>query len=153
MISASLLKAGSIVSNLAMASEITNGTQNGTSWGITSFAARVNYTFRDKYILTVSARRDGSSRFGENKRYGLFPAISAAWRIIDEPFMVNNTLFSDLKLRASYGSTGNQEGINNFASRVESIAGISSDKIICRRLLAHPTLKINTAINKIADRK
>lgn len=73
-----------------------------------SFFGRVNYQFHDKYLLTATVRADGSSKFGENNKYGIFPSVSAGWRIIEEGFMKGG-IFSDLKLRAGWGQTGNQE--------------------------------------------
>jgi len=73
-----------------------------------SFFGRVNYTYNDRYLLTASLRRDGSSRFGPGNQWGVFPAFAAAWRIIDEPFMQKFHQLSDLKLRASWGVNGNQ---------------------------------------------
>ncbi|MGS2761560.1 SusC/RagA family TonB-linked outer membrane protein [Sinomicrobium sp. M5D2P9] len=73
-----------------------------------SFFGRVNYGFADKYLLTVTMRADGSSKFGENNKYGYFPSVAAGWNISQENFMIN-TPFSNLKLRASWGRTGNQE--------------------------------------------
>lgn len=73
-----------------------------------SFFGRVNVALQDKYLLTATVRADGSSKFGENNKYGIFPSFSAAWRISDEPFMQNSP-FDELKLRAGWGQTGNQE--------------------------------------------
>jgi iron complex outermembrane receptor protein len=73
-----------------------------------SFFGRLNYNLDDKYLLGVSVRRDGSSRFGPGNEWGMFPAASVAWRISEESFFQDNTPFSDLKLRASWGKTGNQ---------------------------------------------
>jgi TonB-dependent starch-binding outer membrane protein SusC len=73
-----------------------------------SFFGRVNYQFRDKYLLTATVRADGSSKFGENNKYGVFPSVSAGWRIAEESFMKGG-IFSELKLRAGWGQTGNQE--------------------------------------------
>lgn len=70
---------------------------------------RVGYTLDEKYIFQAVLRRDGSSRFGSNNRYGYFPSVSAAWRIIEEPFVKKATWLTDLKLRASYGETGNSQ--------------------------------------------
>ena len=81
-----------------------------------SFFGRINYLFKDRYILTATLRRDGSSKFGENHKWGTFPSISAAWRIIDEPFIKGTNLFTDLKLRVGYGVSGNQEGIDPYQS-------------------------------------
>lgn len=73
-----------------------------------SFFGRVNWTFREKYLLTASLRRDGSSRFGDGNEWGLFPALAAAWRVVDESFMDDVNWLSDLKLRLSWGVNGNQ---------------------------------------------
>jgi len=81
-----------------------------------SFFGRINYNFNDKYILTAILREDGSSKFGKNNKWGTFPSVSAAWRISSEPFMQNMAFISDLKLRASYGVTGNQDGIEPYKS-------------------------------------
>ncbi|MFB6278934.1 MAG: SusC/RagA family TonB-linked outer membrane protein [Salinibacter sp.] len=78
-----------------------------------SFFGRVNYTFKDRYIAKVSIRRDGSSRFGPEQRWGIFPSASVGWRINREPFLKDVDFLSNLKLRASWGQTGNQE-IGNF---------------------------------------
>ena len=79
-----------------------------------AFFGRANYTFRNRYVAEVSFRADGSNRFGANKRFGYFPAVSGAWIISDEAFLQDQTLLSLLKLRASYGITGNSELGGNF---------------------------------------
>ncbi|MGV3503372.1 MAG: SusC/RagA family TonB-linked outer membrane protein [Adhaeribacter sp.] len=81
------------------------------------FIGRVNYSYNEKYLLTANIRRDGSSRFGGNNRWGWFPAFSVGWRLKQEEFLQNLTLLDDLKLRIGYGVTGNQEGIADYASR------------------------------------
>lgn len=78
---------------------------------LVSFLGRVNYSFNQKYLLTVSMRRDGSSVFGDNHKWGNFPAASVAWRIDEESFMDNQNVFQSLKLRGGYGVTGNQQGL------------------------------------------
>src|SRR5205814_7142745 len=78
-----------------------------------SYFSRVRWGIADKYLLTVSARVDGSSRFGAGHRYGFFPSAAFAWRASDEQFVKRLGVFDDLKLRASYGRTGNQE-IGNY---------------------------------------
>ncbi len=78
--------------------------------------ARLNYSFQDKYLLQGSIRRDGSSVFGKNNQWGYFPSVGVAWRISQEGFMKNQSLFDDLKLRASYGVTGNSSGFNAYTS-------------------------------------
>lgn len=82
--------------------------------------ARLNYNYQDKYLLQLSGRRDGSSVFGANKQWGYFPAVGAAWRINQEGFMQGQKLFSDLKLRASYGVTGNATGFNAYTAQIIS---------------------------------
>jgi TonB-linked SusC/RagA family outer membrane protein len=69
--------------------------------------ARLNYEFNDKYLLQATVRRDGSSAFGENNRWGTFPSVSAGWRLMEEPFIKNLDVFDNLKLRAGYGTSGN----------------------------------------------
>lgn len=79
---------------------------------LVSFLGRVNYSFADKYILTASMRRDGSSVFGQEHQWGNFPSVSAAWQLGDEDFMQGQNVVSTLKLRAGYGVTGNQQGLS-----------------------------------------
>jgi len=86
------------------------------TWGLQSYLGRINYGYKDRYLATVSFRADGSSRFGANKRYGYFPSAALAWRVSEESFLKNAKVLSDLKLRATYGLTGNQDGIGNYPS-------------------------------------
>ena len=76
---------------------------------LASFFARTNYNFDERYYLSATARYDGSSRFSEDNRYAFFPAVSASWRISEEPFLAGNSTVSDLRLRAGYGVVGNQD--------------------------------------------
>ena len=78
-------------------------------WQLNSWFGRVNYSLKQKYLFTFTARSDGSSKFGEDNKWGFFPSGAVAWRITEENFINNKELISDLKLRASYGITGNQE--------------------------------------------
>ncbi|GAB4000451.1 TonB-dependent receptor [Spirosoma daeguense] len=91
-----------------------------------SYLGRINYGYKDRYFLDLTARIDGSSRFGANHKYGLFPAVSAGWRIIEEPFMKSVSWVSDLKLRASYGITGNAAGIDPYQS-LATVSASGSD--------------------------
>jgi TonB-linked SusC/RagA family outer membrane protein len=84
---------------------------------IASFFARVNYSYSDKYFLEGVIRADGSSKFGDNNKWGYFPAIGASWRIKQESFLKNIEQISELKLRVSAGSAGNQNGVNDYASQ------------------------------------
>lgn len=101
---------------IASASEATFFSSTETGYKYMSYFSRANYKLYDKYLLTLSGRIDGSSRFGKNNRYGFFPATSVGWIVSKENFMSDIKFISFLKLRTSYGQTGNSE-INNFASR------------------------------------
>lgn len=93
----------------------TGGTSTIGEWSMVSYLARINYTYDDRYYITTSFRTDGSSRFGSEKRYGVFPSGALAWRISQEEFMNSVSFVSNLKVRASYGQTGNNN-IGNYAS-------------------------------------
>ncbi|RSK44342.1 SusC/RagA family TonB-linked outer membrane protein [Hymenobacter perfusus] len=87
-----------------------------TAYRLASYFGKINYSFADRYLLSATLRRDGSSRFGADNRFGVFPALSAGWRLSEETFVKDKAgFFSDLKLRAGWGQTGNQD-IANFAS-------------------------------------
>lgn len=107
---------GNTIKTLNAASIKRDVTSGRTEWGINSYFSRLNLDWDSKYLLSGSIRYDGSSRFGENNRWGVFPAVSAAWRISEESFLRDNPIISELKLKASWGLRGNQE-IGNFASR------------------------------------
>ncbi|MEX2601871.1 MAG: TonB-dependent receptor [Balneolaceae bacterium] len=89
---------------------------NLEEWGLMSWMGRVNYRLMDRYLLTVTGRYDGSSRLAEENRWGFFPSAAIGWRISDEPFMADQTLFSELRARVSYGVTGNT-AINPYQTR------------------------------------
>ncbi|MDI3320642.1 SusC/RagA family TonB-linked outer membrane protein [Pinibacter soli] len=101
---------------ISSASVIT-GTQNWSQNTLASFFGKVDYNFNDKYIINASLRADGSSKFGPERKWGYFPSVGAAWRVKQEKFLQDVDVISDLKLRASYGITGNQNGIGDFASQ------------------------------------
>jgi TonB-linked SusC/RagA family outer membrane protein len=92
---------------------VVDNSGTSTDWSLFSIFGKVDYNFKEKYILSGSVRRDGSSRFGENNRYAIFPAFSAAWRVSGEEFMKGTTVINDLKIRAGWGQSGNQE-INDY---------------------------------------
>lgn len=94
---------------LTAATRFTKNESTSTAWALVSFFSRFNYDYKGKYLLEVSMRRDGSSRFGKDNRYGTFPAIGGGWVVSEEPFFKGITLFNYLKIRASYGVTGNFE--------------------------------------------
>ena len=81
---------------------------------LVSFFGRLNYTLNDKYLLTATLRRDGSSRFAGENKWGMFPSVAFAWKIADEKMLASSKVVSDLKLRIGYGVTGQQDGINNY---------------------------------------
>lgn len=93
-----------------------SGTGSGASqWGIMSYFGRVSYNYLSKYLVTANVRVDGSSRLHEDHRWGTFPSFSAAWRMSSEDFMKDLTWLNDLKIRAGWGTTGNQNGIGDYA--------------------------------------
>lgn len=97
----------------AVSGIITDGTSTIDKWSMVSYLARVNYNYSGRYYLTASIRTDGSSRFGSDRKYGVFPSAAVAWRISDESFFKDIHFLSDMKLRASYGETGNNN-IGNY---------------------------------------
>jgi iron complex outermembrane receptor protein len=79
-----------------------------------SYYGRLNYSFDNRYLITASFRRDGTSRFSKDNRWGTFPSVALGWRVTEESFLKDNPILSNLKLRASYGITGQQDGIGNY---------------------------------------
>ncbi|MFN7118808.1 MAG: SusC/RagA family TonB-linked outer membrane protein [Saprospiraceae bacterium] len=126
---------GDDLKTVASAADISFGTSTIDEFSFLSYFSRINYDFNRKYLLTLSGRVDGSSRFGDNNRYGFFPAVSAGWVLSEESFLQGNGLISFLKLRGSYGVTGNAE-IGNFnhlglfnASVYNGLAGLSPNQL------------------------
>lgn len=131
--------------------------QNGTAGGATgsqlySQFAKLNYNYADKYLFAATVRRDGSSRFGTNNQYGVFPGFSGAWRISNEDFLKNIKAINDLKIRASWGETGNQQigdfnTLNFYATNHEfgtyDIAGTNTSAVSSyfATQLGNPSLK------------
>lgn len=120
---------------LASAGRITDGTTTKDESAIVSYFARANYKLDNKYLLSASARIDGSSRFGKNNRYGLFPAFSAGWILSEENFLSSSKLISFLKLRASFGINGNDQ-IGNFnhlglfgAGKYNNVSGLNPTQL------------------------
>ena len=97
------------------AASIRSATSTEFGWSLLAFLSRVNYSFKDRYLFSASYRREGSSRFGSRNKYGDFPAASVGWRITEEPFMPKTSWLSELKLRGSWGVTGNND-IGNYPS-------------------------------------
>ena len=86
-----------------------------SEWALLSFMARVNYSYADRYMITATVRRDGSSRFGSNNKWGTFPSVSIAWRPSGENWFPQNAWVNDLKIRIGYGVTGSQNSVSNYA--------------------------------------
>ncbi|WP_316812622.1 TonB-dependent receptor [Pedobacter heparinus] len=101
------------VSYLSAATVISAGSSNATAYSLLSTIGRLNYSYKGKYLLQGAIRNDGSSRFGNNRKYGYFPSVSAGWILSDEAFMQKFKFVDFLKLRASYGITGNNN-LGNF---------------------------------------
>lgn len=101
---------------------------------LASFMGRVNYTYDDRYILTVNARGDASSKFGSNHKWGFFPAVSVAWVVSKEKFMEKLPFIDNLKVRAGYGLAGNQNGIDSYTSlnliRPNGVAPVGSSPVV-----------------------
>ena len=114
-------------------------------WSLLSYLGRVNYTFKNKYLFTLSARVDGSSRFGENNEFGFFPSGAFGWRLSEESFVQSLNLFSDLKLRLSYGVTGFQEiGLYRSQNRLNTTSYILGNELaigIAPDRVGNPDLK------------
>ena len=116
---------------------------------LVSFYGRMNYSLMERYLLTFTLRDDGSSRFNKDNRWGIFPSVALAWRVIDEPIFKKQSVMSDLKLRAGWGITGQQEGIGDYTyiptytpniSHAYYNIGLTSDGITYRPDAYNPDL-------------
>ncbi len=97
-----------------MGNELQSDTHYETEYYLLSFYGRVNYSYDDRYLITATLRGDASSRFASDNRWGIFPSVALAWRIIQEDFMKEQDVLSDLKLRLGYGVTGQQDILNDY---------------------------------------
>nr|WP_295926240.1 TonB-dependent receptor [uncultured Dyadobacter sp.] len=135
------------IETLNAASTPTSASSSRTADGLASLFGRVGYIYANKYYLEASLRRDGSSKFGANNRYALFPAASIGWQAGREDFFKSiSTVVNDLKFRASYGRTGNQGGIGNYTSQGaystgQGYAGLNG---VSPSAIANPDLKWET---------
>ncbi|WP_245843526.1 SusC/RagA family TonB-linked outer membrane protein [Niastella vici] len=134
---------GDDVEYLSAATSITTGASNTTAYSLLSAIGRLNYNYRGRYFLSGAVRRDGSSRFGANTKWGDFPSVSAGWIISNESFMENIPDVSFMKVRASYGITGNNN-IGNYTS----IAHITNSNYVFNGVLV-PGATITTLQNPI----
>jgi TonB-linked SusC/RagA family outer membrane protein len=109
------MSASGFVTEITKTNDMGGGTQRPSvwsyknRWGLMSYLGRINYTLKDRYLLTLTGRADGSSKFSEDNKWGFFPSAAVGWRITEEPFMKDMETISNLKLRLSWGVTGNQE--------------------------------------------
>ncbi|MFT3949571.1 MAG: SusC/RagA family TonB-linked outer membrane protein [Agriterribacter sp.] len=119
------------VNNLGAGSVVVPPVNDKQSWALLSYLARINYTFDGKVLLTLTNRYDGSSKFGSNKKWGNFPSIAMGYRLGEESFIKNLHLFDELKIRVSYGFTGNSEiGSYGSLTRIVSANPIFSGQIV-----------------------
>lgn len=123
---------------------------SSTAYGIRSYFGRLNYAYKNKYLLEANLRYDGSSRFSEDKRWGVFPSFSAGWRISEEAFMKDQNIFSNLKLRGSWGKVGNDQiGLYRWIPTLSPGQNYSfSDQVvggIAQISLHNPNIKWETA--------
>jgi TonB-linked SusC/RagA family outer membrane protein len=114
-----------LYNNLGAGSSLVAPSSGASDWRLISYLARINYGFDDRFLLTLTGRRDGSSRFGPNEKFGFFPSGALAWKLANEKWIKSITAISDAKLRLSYGLSGNQE-IGNY----RYLANISSTPYI-----------------------
>lgn len=116
--------------NLGLGSSPQTPNSNQNEWTLVSYLGRVNYTFNDRYLVTGSIRADGDSKFGVNNKYGIFPSVAFAWQLGDEAFIRKLNVFDQLKLRASFGRTGNESiGVYRSLSLLGTAFGTRSSYI------------------------
>ena len=118
----------------------------GEGYSLVSFFGKMNYSYADKYLLSLTLRRDGSSRFGKNHRYATFPSVSLGWRITQESFMKELTWLDDLKLRASWGQTGNQEISNLAVTRFTRLTMVQQIPSEVKATVRHTILQVLTEV-------
>ncbi len=147
------------ISNLPVSSrQVNSDLYKGVNFN--SYFGRLNYTYNDKYLLSAVVRRDGSSRFGANARYGVFPAFSAAWRLSSEGFLSGNTWIDDLKIRGGWGQMGNSNNVDpnnqyslfggNVGASSYDISGSNSSALIGfrRTRIGNPNAQWETAVTQ-----
>ncbi len=133
---------GNAIRQLSAGAIKTAATSSATGNALFGLLAKVDYAFKGRYLLGASVRRDQSSRFGKDNQVGYFPAVSAGWRVMEEQFMKDQTVMSELKFRGSYGETGNQP-TGNFGSLglINSGANYQDQGGLAIGQLANPSLK------------
>lgn len=128
---------GDLVKTLNAAGKITGGRTRLRTWALVSYLGRLNYSYKNKYLLEATIRRDGSSKFGPNDRWGTFPSISAGWVITNEPWMKDaSPVLSNLKIRAEYGITGTQQiGDYAYAAKVSTSNYILNNSLASGKII------------------
>jgi TonB-linked SusC/RagA family outer membrane protein len=136
---------------------VTSGSTTATEWSMVSYLARAQYNYQNKYFFTTAIRRDGSSRFGTDTRWGYFPSVSAGWLISDESFMQNIKAVNTLKIRASYGVAGNNQipnygsvsllGTSNYVSGGTLVPGLAIGNIANTNLKWERTTQLNIGLD------
>ncbi|HRZ96558.1 MAG TPA: TonB-dependent receptor [Paludibacter sp.] len=139
------------------AGKVTSGSTTEQEWSLLSYLARATYAYKDKYLASATLRADGCSRFGENNRWGYFPSASLGWRIKEESFMSNLTWVDNLKLRLSYGETGNNQipnygsvgllGYSSYVSGANVVQGIYTNSFPDRSLKWEKTSQTNLGLD------
>ncbi len=137
--------------------QITGGDQIIEEWALVSALARVNYVFKNRYMVTGTIRSDRSSRFGFENQTGVFPSVSVGWQVTNEPFLANQTLFSELKPRVSYGVTGNflipnygSIGLissSNYVFGDQVVSGVAPTTLSNEKLTWETTKQFNTGLD------
>ena len=147
------------VNNLQAGGDLTKKVESSKSISkYLSYFGRINYDIADKYLFTFTLRADGSDRFGKDNRFGYFPSGAFAWRVIEEPFMKNQSVISNLKLRLSYGQTGNAEiggnaygfysaGSSNYVIGNTLYTGVSESQLPNPRLKWETTTEFNIGLD------
>lgn len=137
--------------NLGSASEILGVGTRLVEWQMQSLMARINYSFRGKYLFTLTGRRDGASMLAEGNKYQFFPSAAFAWRVSDEPFVRNSNFINELKLRIGYGLTGNSSIIPYQTQGTLGLVRYAWDEVVhigfAPNLMANPDLSWETSAN------
>ncbi len=146
------------------AGKVTSGSTSATEWSLISYLARANYAYRGKYLASAAIRADGCSRFGAVNRWGYFPSGSVAWRVSEEAFMADLTWLNNLKLRLSYGMTGNNQipnygaigllGYSSYVSGADVKQGIYTNTFADKELKWEKTGQTNLGLDaSVLDQK
>lgn len=131
--------------NINVGNTLVKPNSSDQEWSLNSYFGRLNYSFKDRYLVTFTGRYDGASKFGANNKYAFFPSAAVAWNVTNEAFLQSNRVLTNLKIRASYGKTGNQE-IGQYASQQflgtgDVLLGGSRQTFVWRSSFGNPDLR------------